>query len=510
MIVNQRLRNVWDRAAMKWTDLAPTQRRNLLIVAVALLATSVAILWVFMRPNYVTIMSGLDSKSLGEVQTELQTLKIPNTLNGSAVAVPASQADTARVQLAMAGLPKSGYIGYSSVSNSFGMTQDQFNVQVLDALQQSLNETIQSIDGVNSAQVHIVMPDQQLFVQQADSSAKASVFVEVAPGVQLSAAQVAGIQELVAHSVKGLTQDNVTVTDQNGVTLSSSHANAATSNVTGTSEIATRQQLEQNLQTQIKQGLDDIVGAGNAVVIVHANVTFDQTQTKGHYLQTAPGQTTGYPTSTETTRSSSTSPSGVGGASGVSGTNPNLPSYSGTAGGGNATSSSSDTKSTYDYSTVDKLTVGDPIQISGYSVGVFLNSNDKALTGAVVNQIKSWVANAVGQNGVGANNVTVSTVPFQASSTGNSFSKHTNLFTYGGIGAGVLLASAGALVLFRRRKARLTAAVDLPSIQVPASLETLPLTEDEMMKDQLVKLANQKPDEFTNLLRTWLAGDDAR
>jgi len=509
--LNQTLRNVWARISDRWNDFAPTQRRNLIIVVLAILATIVAVLWVFMRPNYVTIMSGLDNKSLGEVQTELQTLKIPSQLNGSSVSVPASQADTARVQLAMSGLPKSGYIGYSSVSNSFGMTQDQFNVQVLDALQQSLNETIQSIDGVQNAQVHIVMPDQQLFVQQNDNPAKASVFVEVGAGVQLSPAQVSGIQELVAHSVKGLTPDNVTVTDQNGVTLSSAAAPSSNTNISSASEISTRQQLEQSLQSQIKQGLDDIVGAGNAVVIVHANVTFDQTETKGHFLQTPPGQNTGYPTSSDTTHSSSTNATGgAGGVVGASGSNPNLPSYSGTNTGGNSSTTSSESKVNYDYGSVDKTTLADPIQINGYSVGVFLNANDKALTSAVIAQIKSWVDNAVGQSSAVSNSVTVSTVPFQASANGLTFSNRSNLYTYGGIGALVLVGGGLALWMRRRRKSSAGMGLDIPRVTVPVSLDDLPLTEDELMKDQLVQLASQKPDEFTNLLRTWLAGDDAR
>jgi len=192
--VNETLRSLWVRLLGRWNGFSPAQKRNIVIASVAIIAALGATFWVVMRPSYVTIMSGLDDKSLGQVQSKLQDLKIPSEMNGTSVLVPSQDANTARVQLAMAGLPQSGYIGYSSIQNSFGMTEDQFNVQVLDALQQSLNQTIESMDGIETAQVHIVMPSQTIFVSQQDDPAKASVFVQAGAGVQLSSAKVAGIQ----------------------------------------------------------------------------------------------------------------------------------------------------------------------------------------------------------------------------------------------------------------------------------------------------------------------------
>ncbi|WP_236018205.1 flagellar basal-body MS-ring/collar protein FliF [Alicyclobacillus suci] len=243
--MNETLRGMWTRVVDRWKSVSPNMRRNVIIIAVAVLAALSALLWIVSRPHYVMVMSGLDDKSLGQVQTQLQTLKIPNEIEGSSVLVPAKDANEARVQLAEAGLPQSGYIGYSGVSNSMGMTQDEFNIQVLDALQQSLNETISSIDGVESAQVHIVMPQQQLFVSQTTQDAKASVFVTLGNGVQLSATQVAGIQQLVAHSVQGLSVNNVSVVDQNGNTLSNPDGAAGASTVGGaSSELALRRVLK--------------------------------------------------------------------------------------------------------------------------------------------------------------------------------------------------------------------------------------------------------------------------
>ncbi|MBX5436046.1 MAG: flagellar M-ring protein FliF [Alicyclobacillaceae bacterium] len=508
------MRTWGSRAAAVWNRFTPVQRRNLTIALIAAAAAAIVIGWAATRPHYVTIMSGLDNKSLGEVQQQLETLKIPSEIQGNSVLVPQRDADTARIQLAMAGLPKSGYIGYSTISNSFGLTEDQFNIQVLDALQQSLDQTIEGIDGIESAQVHIVMPQQQLFVAQAaQDTAKASVFVQLAPGVQLTPAQVAGIQQLVSHSVRGLKADDVTVVDQNGVTLSQSDVLQGAAGVVS-GELAVRQQLEQQLKSQLESGLDTIVGYGNAVVVVHANVTFNQIKTQSRTYHPLPGQTTGLIASQQKVNRSSNSAagSGAGGLAGQSQSNPGLSTYAGTSGtGGNSTSTETDTNTTYDNSYTDSTTVRDPIQINGYTVGVFLNSAKVKLTPAALQQIRSFVANAVGRtNGSAGSAITVAMVPFQNQATAQSPNAKAAWRTWGLAGLAVLLALGGGYAAVRSRRRR--AVVQEVSLPAPRPEDELAAavaepSEEERVRDELAKFAQQRPEEFANLIRTWLVGD---
>lgn len=487
----------------KWDAFAPRQKRNIVIILVCLVFCITVIAWMMTRPNYVTIMSGLDNTSLGQVQTELQTLKIPNQINGSSILVPKVDANEARVQLSEAGLPQSGFVDYSSIKSTYAMTQSQFNLQVLNVLQQSLEQTIDTMNGITASQVHIVMPQQSnMFISNQTSPATASVYLELGAGVQLSPLQVQGIQELVAHSVQGLSASNVSVVDQNGVSLSPNQQ-SGTSGLMSTAELQQRQQIEQQIQQQLQQGLDQILGTGNSVVNVNANVTFNQTESQSHTVTPVAGSQTGLPTSQQTSSSSSTNGGGAGGIVGASTSNPgSATSYPG-GGTTNSTSTSSQSTTNYDNNYVNTKTVSDPIQIKGYSVGVVLNSADKSISPAVVNQIKSYIQSTVGNQPGLSNNVTVSSVPFKANTI--AFPPTPKPWLKWAIeGAAALVIAGIVLAMLRRRKKP-----GEPPMQTTPMLE---LQDDTLrvddttgyVKRKVSKMAEENPDQFSNLVRNWL------
>ncbi|GMA59002.1 hypothetical protein GCM10025858_35050 [Alicyclobacillus sacchari] len=148
------------------------------------------------------------------------------------------------------------------------------------------------------------------------------------------------------------------------------------------------------------------------------------------------------------------------------------------------------------------------MQVQGYSVGVLLNSNDKSITPAVQAQIKNFVAGVIGGTQTqGKNQVSVSAVPF------TSMQQPTTLVTPGShrfvyaLGALLLLVIGGAVVWYRRRQTR-AKELQIPTVLSDVfenELEELPLTEEEVLRSQLVNLAKQRPDDFTSLLRSWLS-----
>ncbi len=252
------------------------------VVVVAVLAVVVGG-YLFMswasQPSYVPLFSNLNSSDAAAITQKLAANKIPYQLSegGQQVMVPSSDVYQQRLDMAAAGLPSSGEQGYSLLDSS-GVTTSQFQQQVeyQQAVADELDQTIESINGVSSAVVNVVIPQQSLFSSSADQPS-ASVLVSLQAGVTLSAEQVEAVVHLVASSIEGLTPDNVTVADSDGDVLNAPGTD--TGNVAaGTIEQQQTQTYDQSLDDSLQDMLATVLGPGNAVVHASAVLDFDQTQ----------------------------------------------------------------------------------------------------------------------------------------------------------------------------------------------------------------------------------------
>ncbi len=123
--------------------------------------------------------------------------------NGSAVLVPSGKVAELRLQLAAAGVPKSGRIGFELFDKSnFGTSDFAEQVNYHRALEGELERSVMSLAEVEQARVHISMAKDSVFLESRQP-AKASVLVKLRPGAQLSAQNVAAICQLVASAVAG-------------------------------------------------------------------------------------------------------------------------------------------------------------------------------------------------------------------------------------------------------------------------------------------------------------------
>jgi flagellar M-ring protein FliF len=252
------------------------------VVVVAVLAV-VAGGYLFMswasQPSYVPLFSNLSSSDAAAITQKLAANKVPYQLSegGQQVLVPSGDVYQQRLDMAAAGLPSSGDQGYSLLDSS-GVTTSQFQQQVeyQQAVADELEQTIESINGVSSAVVNVVIPQESLFSSSADQPS-ASVLVSLQSGVTLSAEQVEAIVHLVASSIEGLTPDNVTVADSNGDVLNAPGTDAG-SVAAGTIQQQQTETYDQSLDDSLQDMLATVLGPGNAVVHASAVLDFDQTQ----------------------------------------------------------------------------------------------------------------------------------------------------------------------------------------------------------------------------------------
>ncbi|MDI3257223.1 MAG: flagellar basal-body MS-ring/collar protein FliF [Kyrpidia sp.] len=503
--MNPRVRQWLEQVQRWWQGLDPKRRRWMIAGAAAGLVLVVALSWYALAPRYVVVFQNLDAKAAGEVTNKLDELKIPYRTSGGEVLVPEQDADRARMQLAIAGLPKSGYVGYEDLfgnSNIGGMSDNEFNIKSLMALEGSLAGTIRQIDGVEDVQVHLVMPEQHLFVEQPVGEAKASVFLHTAPGAQLGPDQVAGIQQLVSHSVKGLKAADVAVVDQNGVRLDHPEDVQA---IVGNADrqIQIQKQYEQLISDRLQSALGRIVGPGNVVVLANARLNFDQVKSTQSDVRPVVGQN-GIPISVQKSSKTATgtNPGGVPGtATGGGMATGAPPTYQGATGTG--TYDESQQTINYEVSKIVTERVGQPFTVQDLTVSVLVNGQP---TPQQIQQIRSYVLTAVGypNDGTQDQKVTVTGMPFQVAQAAPSVAWWNQYGWLLGL-LGTAAAAAGIWLAVRRRRAQEESAPEPVPAPRPSLLEETELPEAEQRRREVEQLAKTRPQEFAELLRTWLA-----
>lgn len=194
-----------------------------LLVLLPLAALAAAYLW-FNPPSYRVLYTQLSDRSGGEVIAALEQLDISYRLSATdgTIEVPADQLHVARYRLAARGLPKSDADAEDEADRAprFGASSLQEQQRFQRALELDLARSIQALQAVELARVHLALPKVSPFLRDAPS-ATAAVLVRLRPGAQLSAEQVTTIQTLVAASVPRMKRTEVQVLDPSGVLLGS-------------------------------------------------------------------------------------------------------------------------------------------------------------------------------------------------------------------------------------------------------------------------------------------------
>ena len=262
--MNGQFQKAWAGLQGWWAAMVPARRRMLLVSVGVLLAMASLSVWWTSRTDWRTLFNGLEMRDAAQMQQQLSAAGITyqTTPDGAGIEVPAEMLDKARVAVAAKGMPQSGRLGFELFDkpNWIGSEFDE-KVNYQRALEGELEHTIETLDAVRSARVHIVLPRQGAFASE-DQPAKASVVLKLRRR-DLPREQSDSIRNLVASAVEGLRPDAVTLVDADGRTDFSSES---ASNTNRDAEIA----LEQKLITV----LEPLAGTGN----VHATVTVSYLQ----------------------------------------------------------------------------------------------------------------------------------------------------------------------------------------------------------------------------------------
>ena len=247
--------------------------------AVATIVLAIIFLVFLNMPNYAPLYTNLSEEDASKIVDQLSSQKIPYEIddNGKTIKVPKDKVYEQRLSLASKGIPGSGVVGFEIFDKTtMGMSDFMQKLNYNRALQGELSKTISSLNGVEGARVHIVIPEKSVFKDE-QKPPTAAVVLKLKNNYNLTRSNVDAIVNLVSSSVEGLQPGKVTLLDTRGKLLSKEDDEdpLATSS---SKQYEIKRSVETYLSKKAQGMLDNVLGYGNAIVEVNADLNFDQVQ----------------------------------------------------------------------------------------------------------------------------------------------------------------------------------------------------------------------------------------
>jgi len=507
--------------------------------AALLLAAFMTFQWAS-APSYVPLFNNLAPADASAIVDQLEADGTPYELTdgGATILVPSEVVYDARIKLSGEGLPADDTSGYALLDDQdLSTSQFQEQTDFKRAMEGELASTIEALDDVDTAVVHLAVPEKELFADE-QSPTTASVLVSSAPGVTMAPEQVQAVVHLVSSSIEGLEAENVTVADSTGQVLS---APGDSFNGAVDSQAQQVQAFEDRTTASVQEMLDPVLGAGNSTVQVTADLNFDKTVT----------QTTRYfadpetpPLSETSSTETYTAPQGAA-SGGVVGPDGALDPTAGAGAGGDPTSYKQKSV-TADNSVSRSVEHREAAPGSVGSLHVAIVMDTQSVGAIQATDVQDLVAAGLGIDPKRGDTVQVNVMPFDRSAeeaaaaeiaAAEAADKKAELMSMARTGAVALLVLGllvGAWLRSRKRnKARAQAtsyvveqlrqqsadradrtAIESPNAGAPAleSAPTAPAMPDTsaVVRDEIAALVERQPEEVAQLLRGWLVDPEAR
>jgi len=253
-----------------WVSWSKNRRTAFVIGVMVIVAAASIVGWWTMRTPYAVLFSNLRDVDAAEIATALDAAQTPHRYsdNGATLLVPEEAVYDTRMKLVSQGIPHGGSVGFEVFKDSdFGVTEFAQRVNYQRALQGELERTINTIPDVQSSRVHLTLRKAGMF-DTGEAPSKGSVSLTLRTSAQLSRAQVAGIQRLVASAVDGLTPEAVAVIGEGGVALS-----AQVGGDNGEEQTRVEARLRQRVQDLLRDAMG--IDAGSTVS-VNAVLNYDR------------------------------------------------------------------------------------------------------------------------------------------------------------------------------------------------------------------------------------------
>ncbi|MGI6129411.1 MAG: flagellar basal-body MS-ring/collar protein FliF [bacterium] len=491
-----------------WQDASPGLKQRL-VLGLVLGISLVAAVVLFTRPSYGTLFSNLTPADAGQIGQRLQDMNIVYRLgdDGKSILVPDDKVYELRNRLAMEGLPKGSMVGFEIFDQSkLGVTDFERRIGYMRALRGELARTISQLEGVRSAQVELVLPEERLFSKDVRPPT-ASVMLDTVG--QLDPSQVRAISHLVSHSVEGLTPDNITVIDTRGQVLSDLIDPDVSVTGLSTSQLQLQRSVEREIERNVQTMLEQVLGYQMVVTRVKAELNFDQREVTNEFFQPVVDDEGIVRSMQELRRTFD----GQAAATGFAGTPTNLPPTYQTPDGNEGHYEEVETTKNYEINQTREHYVVAPGSVRHLSVSVLVNSNrDGGFTQHELDAVQTAVAHAVGLRPEDRQDqISVVALPFTEEvmepAPISPWEIQTSLIY---VALGFMALFCSALVFWGIRRRRVPKEAELPPVEMAiheaaAAEEDPEAIERNKIRKEVERLARQRPEELAQLLSTWMS-----
>lgn len=501
-IINS-LKEIWNKLP-KHTKIGGT-------VLVAAVFLSLIFIALFSSPDYQILYSDLTLSDAAEVVSILNDNGVPYEIadNGGTIKVPTSAVHETRFMLAGQGLPTGGIVGYETFNSTrLGETEADRELRMQIALEGELTRTIRTLNEVDDARVHLVIPARSLFIQQAQPS-KATVVLTLKPSVVLTDQQVKGITHLLATSVERLVPENITILDTRGNVL-----NDFTSTTNNGNLITQRLEIESNFERQLSANvtamLERIYGYGNVISLANVDLDFDTIE-QYNEIYTEPTRDGGLVRSQQ--NYSEFYFGDPDGAIGIPGVESNIPGYVQILENSDSGYYINESIINYELNRSEVHHTSNPGAVRRLSISVWINGE---LSLNELEAVEASVISALGMNTTRGDSVSINSVPFEsdfrAITSEEPVSTTSYLWLVIVLSIILIIILVVAIIIRARQKAEPEPETTGIDIIVDDQISQVPeiSPEDRAKMDTIQRLKSQikdKPDEFVKVLKSWLVDD---
>jgi len=260
----------------KWNNAETSTKIKFIAIVVCLIVALGLTIYFTTRPNWVVFESNTDIQTIGKIQNAFDEAGIDNqiTKNGTAIEVKQEDVNKAKVHIAEQNITDTGFTFDDALNaNNMGLSESDKNEIYLRAYENDIENQIKTVDGVESAKVKLVLPNDDVFFESDKKEASAGITLYTSK--ELSKEQAVSIARLVAMSVDGLKMENIEIVDQNANSLYS----GAVTNAGGySSKEEIEQQKKKEIELKIRSALSQLYNEVN--IISNLKMDWDKKQQK--------------------------------------------------------------------------------------------------------------------------------------------------------------------------------------------------------------------------------------